>query len=233
MSSVTNSNNHYRNILTMAIQSGDIAITKYMLTIGLTFNETDIINAAANGHINLVKFILEHIPKQELGTRVVYDSIAENNIQLLKGLVHAGVDVTDDDYIITAVRWGHIAIVEYLIDQGANIHARHNKCMTLACRYNNRKMVELLISRGIDVSDYSYKALDIACEYGHLELVKYLMPQESWINNRNFHVMKTASRHGHIEIVNYLGKLVIADIDSDVYAKFIKNISMNLSEATK
>lgn len=110
--------------------------------------------------------------------------------------------------MIDAVKLGSIKIVEFLLDQGYNIHAFFDSSIIWACHHGHILIVELLIDRGANI--YNYKSLLNACMKGHFHVVKFLIHKliPSRIEYQeilNFGLF-AASREGYYEIVEFLLK---------------------------
>jgi len=103
-----------------------------------------------------------------------------------------------DQSLIEASENGHLEIVKYLLENGADVN----------------QQVEIEGS-GYEYEDeeesiaYSYTALMDASENGHLEVVKYLIQNGADVNTKDFKgctALAQASDKGHIEIVKLLIK---------------------------
>ena len=83
-----------------------------------------------------------------------------------------------DNALIEASSGGHLDIVKYLVENGADIHAEN---------------------------DY---ALIWASNYGHLEVVKYLVENGANIHAENDEALRTARWNEDLEVVKYLESLI-------------------------
>ena len=55
---------------------------------------------------------------------------------------------------------GHLEVVEFLIQNGSNIHAENDESLLSASRYNNLEVVRLLIQNGA-INDESLRAASL------------------------------------------------------------------------
>jgi len=97
------------------------------------------------------------------------------------------VDTTDDDDSMgwTALHYasenGHLGVVCYLLDQGADINARGDlgqSPLYVACQEGHLEVVELLMSRGADPTinrTCRWTPLMAATPCSHVAVVKYLL----------------------------------------------------------
>lgn len=121
-----------------------------------------------------------------------------------------------------AISAGQMAVVRYLIDQGASVGGTD---LLVAVRGNSFEMVEFLVEQGADVNaagSDGYTALHFAASEGLLELAQYLIGQGADMNAREINGGRTAlheaARLGHLDLVRLLvdqGASVWARNDAD------------------
>jgi len=120
-----------------------------------------------------------------------------------------------DEYILlyNACQKGHITIVRYLVNLGANIHKEYNKGETLlfsACEGGNEALVKYLVELGADihkVNNDGETPLFKACENGHKDVGKYLVEQGAdlnKVNNDGKTPLFIANKNGYNDIGKYL-----------------------------
>lgn len=113
--------NEYHRILEISVESGLTNFVKLLLKKYKTNNNNAIIIACNNGHLDIVKILLDD------------------------GRIDPAV--LDNEAIIIAARNGHYEIVKLLMnDTRVNPAARNNKALKDACRRNHRKVVNLLLT---------------------------------------------------------------------------------------
>ncbi len=141
------------NQLIQASNDGDLSQVKSLIIEGADVHAWDdyvFIYAALNGHIEIVKYLVEdHDANVHLyGDLVLRIAASNGQLEVVKYLVEdcdADVHARDDYALQTAASNGQLEVVKYLVeDCDADVHAR---------------------------DDY---ALRWAADYGHLEIVKYL-----------------------------------------------------------
>lgn len=104
--------------------------------------------ASKNGHISVVKFLIE------------------------KGAL---INSEDDESLRLAASNGHFEVVNLLISNGANIHAKHDQALRFAAANGHLEMVQLLLSNGADKTTLDNEAARLAAKNGHLEILKMLV----------------------------------------------------------
>ena len=130
-------------------------------------NNTPLNLAACNGHIEVVRFLVEQGAHKE--TTDCYGMTPLNN----------------------AVRNGHLDVARYLLEQGANMEKTDNNGRTLlhsAAMYGYLDMARYLLEQGADrdrATDGGFTPLHLAALNGHLELAKLLMVYGADLNARN------------------------------------------------
>ena len=160
----------------------------------------------------------------------IYMSAKNGNLKCVQQNISNGVDVNikteDSDMmgntpLMTASFYGHIEIVKYLIDEGADVNASrlygNITALNEASQRGHDKIVQLLIKHGaIDSS------LIDASAVGDLEKVSKLIEQGSDINQRAYRgttALLKASSNGHLEIVKLLIKSGAKVNTQDMYGQ--------------
>ena len=69
---------------------------------------------------------------------------------------------------------GHLEVVVYLVEHGANIHADNDYAIRLASENGHLEVVRYLVEHGADIHANNDYAIRLASENGHLEVVRYL-----------------------------------------------------------
>ena len=109
---------------------------------------------------------------------------------------------------------GHVAVVAYLLDQGAVIDHQNTAGKTalhLACQLGHSEVARLLSDRGADLTLTGQEGETPflrACAEGHLDVVLYLMRRDPECIHHQNHFGSTAlmnaSHFGHTEVVRVL-----------------------------
>jgi len=114
-----------------------------------------------------------------------------NRMLSMKGIDVESRDKNQNTPLTNASAFGHIEIVESLLNHGARIDAKRNDGCTplyFACRNGHFPVVNLLINRGanIEAGRYNgYRPLHVAAMCGHLEIVKALIAKAADMNARS------------------------------------------------
>ena len=99
---------------------------------------------------------------------------------------------------------GNLSIVEFLRDNGANIHAVDDLALRLAAENGHFPVVEFLISNGADVHAENDYALRWAAANGHFPVVEFLLAKGADVHARNDCALRWASENGHFPVVEFL-----------------------------
>jgi len=129
-----------------------------------------------------------------------------NNISTFEFLISNGANIhADSDY---AIRWasinGHSEVIQFLISNGADIHANNDFAIRWASIKGHLEVVQHLISKGADIHTDNDYAIRWASKNGHLEIVKFLVSSGANIYANDNCAIKWASGNGHSEVVQFL-----------------------------
>lgn len=130
------------------------------------------------------------------------------SISLKRDYVSEKIWKTNEYTINKASKNGHLDVVKFLYDKGANYT---NDAIDLASSRGHLDVVKFLLNVG---SEFTY-AIDYACENGHLEVVKYLHSIGGKVCGPS--AMDSAAENGHIEVVKYLDSIGCDFYNTTVY----------------
>ena len=147
-----NSVGHNHTPLDLAARAGDLEMVELLVDNGANVNNYKPLHLASkNGHLEIVTYLVEHganLNEPDIVIGVDGANLNEPDIVI-------GVDVLSP--LHEAVRGGHFDVVEYLVEQGADINAIHdhyrkpiNMIINLDSKPNYRKIAFFLMRRGIE-----------------------------------------------------------------------------------
>ena len=117
----------------------------------------------------------------------IHDAARQGNLEEVMRLIQEDpeiVNATDEDgntALHLASFKGHVDVVSYLLDQGANIDGEgmdDETALVYACNMGHLEVVELLLSRGADptiCNDGGWTPLMMASYRGYVDVVRYLV----------------------------------------------------------
>lgn len=187
--------------LEIACSNGYLEIVEYLISCGADINYVDeysspLLSACAGGHFDIVKYLVDYNPisKHKLNIN------SKTKIFFKTALMQA---CSRDTHGTSATRKGSLGssesvqndfhIVKYLIDHGADIHAKDRDGKTAlmyACLNGNLEIVNYLIENGAEAlincaDENGMTPLTIACRLKNFSLVKYLISHGADINYKN------------------------------------------------
>ena len=92
-------------------------------------------------------------------------------LDIVKFLVKGAIINTPP--LLNAIIEGRLNIVEFLVQNGANIHADNEKALKWASYYGHLDIVKFLIEKGVDKRQIN-EAIEFANSKSHVGIVNYL-----------------------------------------------------------
>jgi serine/threonine-protein phosphatase 6 regulatory ankyrin repeat subunit B len=189
-------------------------------------DQSALINATANNQAGSVTWLLARgaDPAQRAGngTRAL-DGAAERGhlgiVQLLvnhdRVLLNLG-GFRDRTALMAAAANGHVEVVRWLLDQGADAKRRADigaRALDLAAETGHLEIVRALIERNPALLDLpgvaDRTALMAAVENGHIDVVSWLLDRRADAtrgDKEGFRALDFAAKNGHLEIVRLLAQ---------------------------
>ncbi len=228
---------HFEAPLTfVAFNNGSIEILKYLIDMDINLELTDENNdetilqiTSSRGNLEVVKYLIDAGAKTDRMT--IIDWASAGYLSKVKDSVKSGADINIDNGYGTALMRashnGHLKVVKYLLDQGAD-----TKYMTLLnwSSAGDLDKVKKSIKSGADINQedqYRRTPLTVASTNGNLEVVKYLIKNGADLTLKNGQVnraLNNAIRNNHIDVVKYLISNGI-DINAEVLSERALNIA--------
>jgi len=115
---------------------------------------------------------------------------------------------------IDACKHGRLPIVQFLLDQGADIHAKNDYALRLSACNGHLPIVQVLLEQGADIHADNDGALQLSASSGHLPVVQYLLDQGADIHAENDYALQLSAYWGNLPVVQYL-----LDHGADIHAE--------------
>ena len=226
-----------RDALRAAASKGCLPAVRFLVEEGVSKTDADkqgqtpLMLATQNDHLAVVQYLEEQHPsdkdkddmwltKKGSNTRDALRAAAKRGaVEAMRFFVEEGVSKDDADKddgwtpLMIAALNGHLAVVRYLGEQGADKEkARDNGCTALyiAAENGHLAVVQCLLEQGADkdkTSNNGRTPLFIAAENGHLPVVQYLL-EHGADKDKAMNVGATslymAAQNGHLPVVQYL-----------------------------
>ena len=207
--------------LGLASKHNNINLVKYFLEQGANNLRFAFVEAAANGHLEILKYLVSsmtnktvidiEVLKKALNLAVLnqYQQIIDY-LLYLSGILHYDFPSIDDlNYaLIISATTGNIQIFNYLVSVGAT---DLNNALDKAAEYNQKNLIIHIIdlSRSINYTLDLIYALYGASTGGHKELFGYILALDPRLNNINFlnNALYKAADGGHKNMIDHIRSL--------------------------
>jgi ankyrin repeat protein len=182
-----------------AARRGDLKQIKTLSAIGAHISQ-GLHEAAANGHADVVRFILEKVTDPKRRTRfaqtALYPAATNGHVDVVRLLLKYEIDVNRCPYRGTetalhqAALKGHPDVIKILLENGADVNGEGEGAGTalLWAAFNGQiQATEMLLAYGADINDNNTlckcgTALHAAVSHNQPEMVKYLLKKGAYVN---------------------------------------------------
>jgi ankyrin repeat domain-containing protein 17 len=192
--------------LTLACCGGFLEVADYLIKHGADIElgaSTPLMEAAQEGHLDLVKFLLEnkadvHAQTQTGDTALTY-ACENGHTDVAEVLLYYGAELEHLSEggrtpLMKACRAGHVCTVKFLIQKGADVNRQttnnDHTPLSLACAGGHQQVVELLLAHGPQGADPFHKLKDNstmlieAAKGGHTGVVQLLLDYPTSISTQ-------------------------------------------------
>ena len=152
---------------------------------------------------------------------LLYMAARDGNLNIIKQLNNSGLPIHDREYnfagewaLSCSIIGGHLNVVQYLVDDGADLLDNYCKAMVLACSNGRLNIVKYIYeTTGVFYDAQGLSPMIVSCKSGHLDIIKYIHKNRNNSNIENIFMLdikwtliNTAINYGYLEILKYLHK---------------------------
>ncbi|BCS82768.1 putative ankyrin repeat protein [Cotonvirus japonicus] len=149
------------------------------------FNKNVIKFAIKQGNLDVLKYILKLKRKKDI---------------LVSNKIFSCIEL--QKCLNLSCRFGHLEVVKFLVERGADIQECNNCAVQWASRKGHLEVVKLLVEKGADIQECNNCAVQWASRRGHLEVVKFLVDKGANIHAGDNTAIQLASQNG-LEVVKF------------------------------
>ena len=158
----------------------------------------------SDDHLPILDLLNDLPVEKDVLNWMLVEMASEGCLKGIKYLVSKGADSNNDIACVCASENGHLPVVEYLVQNGANIHANNNSALNWASQNGHLEIVKFLHKEGANIHVQDDKAFRWASKNGHLDVMKYLHKEGANIHADNDYAFKYANRNVHLPVVEYI-----------------------------
>ncbi|KAK3791282.1 hypothetical protein RRG08_012470 [Elysia crispata] len=179
-----------------------------MLIHSKTNGATPLIMAGRNGHVEVVKYLIEHCRAE---------------IEQVGSVTFDGETIEGAPPLWCAAAAGHLGIVKYLVEHGANVNKTtftNSTPLRAACFDGHFQIVKYLVEHKADIeiaNRHGHTCLMISCYKKHLPIVEYLLKLRAQVNRKSVKgntALHDCAESGSLEIMKLLlqhGAVMVKD----------------------
>ncbi len=166
-----------------AVQDGNI--WRFKLLLQMALEEEDAAEymkvAVENDRTEMLEAFLQRFPMWQDSVNIqdlAEKAVIGGQLQILRFFVQTGnvdLHVYDDFFLRQAAEKGHMAVVNWLLEQGADPDAREGAAVIGAAETGQFEIMKRLLDYGADFSVCAENTLDAAARNGHLTVVSWLL----------------------------------------------------------
>jgi len=196
---------NYSKALILSVENGYSDIVKYLINgmsedhsyLTIKDYQDSLKQAITYKHINIIKYIIEHIERYDL---------TEFNIEDLFLEIFTFPNLEIINYILNQkFLWDNKNLAPYIANNALNNNVMNNRLEIV--KYLVKELPPTIVI--IDIHNNNDEPLRLASSNGHLEIIQYIMEitrEENYIINSNnvLHALYSAISVGHLKIVKYL-----------------------------
>ena len=148
----------------------------------------------------------EESPEKWRADRVILSEKEEITPAVIERLIEEGANVHADDN--DALRWsslkGHLGAVKVLLEHSADVHADEDDALQWASINGHLEVVKVLLEHGADVHAMDRKALENASYMGRIDIIELLLKYGADIHVGNESPLRHACLGRQTETIEFL-----------------------------
>jgi ankyrin repeat protein len=203
------------NALTRAAEGGHLNLVRFLVNRGADVNAVDqsgmtaLMHAAERGHFEIVELLVKHradVNAVNKDGKTAWMIACNDDIS-----TYLAKNVDKTNVLTRAAKGGHLGLVRFLVQNGADVKAVDNFGMTAlmhAAERGHLGVVEFLLEKNPDLDKVdTTNVLTRAAEGGHLDLVRFLVQNGAdvkAVDNFGMTALMCAAERGHLDVVKLL-----------------------------
>ena len=139
----------FRLAFSLACTRGQLETVQCLIAAGYDYSDRGLWSAVKGGNLELVEYLIG-LGLRDPDSSALVEAVVRGRLDLVRLLVErGGADGTNLPAFWAACEGGHLAIIQYLVGQGADHQAEGDRGFHLACEERHEDAVRYLLNLGV------------------------------------------------------------------------------------
>lgn len=196
-----------------AVSSGHLHIAKYLVDLGMFIPTFNIYVAAGKGYFDIVKYLEPDTVNHSCRNQALCNAAENGHLSIVRFLVEKGINpnVNDGEALLKSAKKGHLGVVKFLLEQGINVKKFGGKALNESLKKGHFEIVKSLVEKGADVhkidSDHIRSLTWLFSDkYNPIDIVEYLLKLDVYLYDNNARFLEYVAERGRLDLVQIMIK---------------------------
>lgn len=183
--------------LFQAIETQNVFTIDRLLGQNFSVNEEVLRAVGESGSIPIAQIFIDHGYLHAEDDALLASAASAGHLELVNFLIQAGANL--HDILPSAVAGGNMDVVRLLVEQGVNIHENNEDALQTAIAEKNREMIRFLVQRGANINHP--RVLNQIYSIQDILFIEFLRKTGAEINMRT--LLERGVVQGRVDVIEY------------------------------